>query len=229
MKNRPDDNRNLGPTLIRRSFLQTSGTLIVAAVVNLPASLRADGSELPAARGYLLVDRAKCQGCQTCMLACSLAHHGRENVALSRIQIVQDPYGKWPDDISIEICRQCVDPGCVKACPRGAVIVDEKHENVRMVNKNECKRLRRCLPGCNFQPSRMIWNFEDRHAQKCDLCLDTPFWNEEGGPRGKQACIELCPMKAIAFVIETPEQEGDLGYQVNLRGRAWKKMGFPVD
>lgn len=34
----------------------------------------------------------------------------------------------------------------------------------------------------------------------CDLCADTPYWNEEGGPSGKQACVEVCPMRAVQFV-----------------------------
>jgi len=58
----------------------------------------------------------------------------------------------------------------------------------------------------------MIWNFEDQNSMKCDLCLDTPYWNEQGGPDGKQACKEVCPFGAIEFTKETPVQEGDLGY-----------------
>ena len=215
--------------IIRRDFIKILGTASVAAVVNIPAGTWADGKDYPASKGYILVDVAKCQGCQTCMLACSLTHHGRENVSLSRIQILQDPYGKWPDDVKIEMCRQCVDPGCVKACPRGAVMVTAEHGNVRTVNERGCKRLRRCIPGCNFQPSRIVWNFEDRHAEKCDLCSDTPHWDQKGGPGGKQACVEMCPMKAIKFVVEVPEQNGDSGYYVNLRGKAWEKLGFPTD
>jgi protein NrfC len=142
---------------------------------------------------------------------------------------MQDPYGKWPEDIRIEQCRQCVAPGCVKACPVKAAHVDEEHGNVRTVKSNKCKKFRECIDRCNFEPSRMIWNFEDRHAQKCDLCADTPFWDREGGPGGRQACVELCPMKAIMFLAEVPEQEGDEGYIVNLRGAAWKKMGYPTD
>lgn len=35
---------------------------------------------------------------------------------------------------------------------------------------------------------------------RCDLCADTPYWDEEGGPSGKHACEEVCPMRAIEFV-----------------------------
>lgn len=35
---------------------------------------------------------------------------------------------------------------------------------------------------------------------RCDLCANTPFWNEQGGVGGKQACVEVCPMRAVEFV-----------------------------
>jgi protein NrfC len=227
MSDHDDDGQ--GREIDRRDFLMVAGAFSTAAAMG-GAALADDGTaELPVSRGYILVDVAKCQGCVTCMLACSLVHHGGENISLSRIQIMQDPYGKWPEDIRIEQCRQCVDPGCVKACPIKAARVDEDRGNVRTVNAKRCKRFRECIDQCNFEPSRMVWNFEDRHAQKCDLCADTPFWDREGGPAGRQACVELCPMKAIAFAAEVPEQEGGRGYYVDLRGKAWKKLGFPAD
>lgn len=102
------------------------------------------------------------------MLDCSLVHEGAENLSLSRIQIIQDSFQKWPDDVAIEQCRQCVEPACVEACP--------------------------------FPPSRAIWNFQENHAQKCDLCVNAPFLEEKGGPDGKQACVEVCPVGAIKFV-----------------------------
>jgi hypothetical protein len=36
-------------------------------------------------------------------------------------------------------------------------------------------------------------------------------------------------MGAIAFTKAVPVQEGDAGYAVNLRGAAWKHLGYPVD
>ena len=61
---------------------------------------------------------------------------------------------------------------------------------------------------------------------KCDLCIDTPYWNEKGGPKGKQACVESCPMKAIEFVTETPEQGETDGYDINLRNVHWQNLGL---
>jgi protein NrfC len=43
---------------------------------------------------------------------------------------------------------------------------------------------------------------------------------------GKQACVEVCPVGAIEFTKQTPQQKGDAGYKVNLRGESWKKLGY---
>ena len=59
--------------------------------------------------------------------------------------------------------------------------------------------------------------------------MNAPFWKEQGGVKGKQACVSVCPMGAIMFTGQIPIQKGNMGYEVNLRGKAWEKMGFPTD
>jgi protein NrfC len=86
-----------------------------------------------------------------------------------------------------------------------------------------------CVNACAYPPSKAIWNHEDRHAQKCDLCVTTPHWNEKGGPDGKQACVQVCPVGAISFAHEIPTQEGDEGYKINLRGDGWRNLGYPTE
>jgi len=177
---------------------------------------------IPASDGYIVVDPKKCCGCQACMMACSLVHGGKANTTLSRIQITQNPYGCYPNDIDIYQCRQCVFPECFAACPvPDALYIDTMNGNIRRVNESECIGCQLCVTACPFTPSRVIWNSEKRVAQMCDLCIDTPFWNEKGGPDDKQACVEVCPMEAIRFTSEIPTQIGDYGYKVNLRGEGW--------
>ncbi|MHB1135920.1 MAG: 4Fe-4S dicluster domain-containing protein [Coriobacteriia bacterium] len=183
---------------------------------------------IPASEGYLLVDTKKCGGCTSCMLACSMTHYGRSSLSLSRIQVLNNPLAEYPNDMSQAQCRQCPYPACVDACPTGANHADPE-TGVRMVDEAKCIGCERCVNACPFTPSRMQWNHEEKHAQKCDLCASTPFWNEEGGAAGVQACVEICPMKAIEFSAEIPVQ-ADKGYQVNLRAHdGWATLGFPVD
>ena len=176
-----------------------------------------------------MVDRKKCSGCMSCMLACSLVHEGKTDLSLSRIQIVQNPWGCFPEDIVLAICRQCVSPKCVEACPSGALHVDAAKGNVRTVNESLCDGCQVCIDACPYVPSRMIWHHEKDVAVKCDLCAGAPYWTKKGGPYGKQACVEICPMRAIWLVNEVPEEEGDTGYEVNLRNEHWGWLGFPTD
>ncbi len=171
----------------------------------------------PQAKGYLLVDSRKCQGCQSCMMVCSLVHEGEANLSLARIQVMQNILRNWPDDIKIVLCRQCVDPQCVEACPTGALFIDTAHGNTRVIDESQCIGCQQCIDACPFTPSRIIWNHETEKAVKCDLCINTPYWGETGGPDGKQACVEICPQRAIKFTGEVPEQAGEAGYEVNLR------------
>jgi len=215
----------------RRQFLTGVGGMGIGAVLGgallksiiLPEEVLA----VPASGGYILVDTKKCSGCTTCMLTCSLTHYGETSLSLARIQVIQDSFGKFPDDIEIDQCRQCPYPSCVDACPTGANHIDAENGNVRMIDYDKCIGCERCVNACPFTPSRVQWNPEEKHAQKCDLCADTPYWSEEGGPDGKHACVEACPMRAITFTRDIPAQT-DAGYDVDLRaGTPWDAYGFP--
>lgn len=218
----------------RRGFLKvfggTAAGLYVAAVVPGKFLGTEEAVAIASSEGYILVDAKKCQGCVSCMLACTLAHEGVESLSLSRIQIIQNSFEKWPDDIMIQQCRQCTDPLCLKACPTGALHAESGKANVRMVDERKCIGCMQCVQACPFAPSRMGWSPEDKHARKCDLCANAPYhWDEAGGgPKGKQACVEVCPVSAITFTKEIPEQEGDDGYNVNLRDENWGRLGFPT-
>lgn len=91
--------------------------------------------------GFLLIDTKKCQGCLTCMLACSLAYTGTESMSASQFQVVQNSFGTYPHDIWLNPVQQCDlcnnasfwnRPGkppetlaCVSLCPVGAIRYSE--------------------------------------------------------------------------------------------------------
>jgi protein NrfC len=216
----------------RRDFLKVTGTIVL--VAGSGGHLYAT-DKIPPSDGYLLVDVKKCQGCVSCMLACSLIHEGVESLSLSRIQIMQNSFASFPDDLTIEQCRQCVDPACVKECPENALTASAKDGNVRMVDKEKCIGCGVCYDSCPYTPSRAVLAVDKNYSgeaksRKCDLCANAPFhWDEAGGgPEGKQACVEICPVGAIKFTKDIPHQEGDAGYKVNLREKNWGKLGYPT-
>jgi ferredoxin len=131
----------------RREFLVGSGAAIAAGALavtpgcskNIDISTPvAEKASYPKSKGYLVYDSRLCLGCQSCMFACSLTHEGLANPSLSRIQIIRDApsFTKYPYDVVISVCRQCISPLCVQNCPTGACFIDEKNGNIRRIDQS---------------------------------------------------------------------------------------------
>lgn len=186
-----------------------------------------------ASLGYIIVDSRKCQGCLTCMIACSLAQEGVVNLSKSRIQVAQSSFRPFPDDTCINQCHQCVDHPCVDACPTGALTIDEAHGNIRVVDQNVCVGCGMCYKACPFTPQRPSISPNpafggNKKSHKCDLCLNAPhhFYPEVGGGvEGIQTCVAVCPMKAIQFTTQLPALGG---YDTNLRTKEWGDLGYSM-
>lgn len=221
--------------VFRREFLVGGGAALAAGAlaVGIPKSAEAAAPatsgkvSYPASAGYIVYDSRLCWGCQNCMFACSMAHYGEANPSLSRIQIIRDApsFTKYPLDVVMAPCRQCVAPLCVQNCPVGAAHIDAEHGNIRVIDENKCIGCKKCLQMCPQNPRRTVWNHYKKKSSKCDLCLDAPFWSKKGGPEGEPACVTGCPAKALKLVKEAPPQEDVAGYDVNLVP-AMPKMPF---
>ncbi len=181
-------------------------------------------ADLPEASLFLISDPKKCTGCHSCMVTCALAHEGKAQFSSARILISEDRFGSFPIDITVGTCRQCKDPACLRACQEGAISVDEEHFGARVIDPDLCTGCRRCMRACHFYPSRVRFMREAKRTVKCDLCRDTPHWKHE---KGRLACVEVCPVNALATTTEPPL--GLSGYEVNLRrGGGWSKLDLPT-
>jgi protein NrfC len=212
--------------VLRREFLVGGGAAVTAGALSC-TSFSAAAALAPApqqkisyeaSKGYLVYDSRLCLGCQSCMFACSMTHEGEANPSLSRIQIIRDApsFTKYPYDVVMSVCRQCVSPLCVQNCPTGACHVDAANGNIRRIDQSKCIGCQRCIQSCPQRPHRTVWNPVKKKSTKCDLCADAPYWSQKGGPDGKQACVETCAVKALKLVAEAPSQQDINGYDVNL-------------
>jgi protein NrfC len=222
--------------VLRRDFLKGSGTAIAAGALAvctaesaeaLAQSATGSKGSYEASTAYLVYDSRQCWGCQSCMFVCSMSHQGEANPALSRIQIIRDApsFTKYPLDVVMAVCRQCVSPLCVQNCPTGAAHIDADNGNVRVIDQTKCIGCRKCIQSCPQRPHRTVWNPFKKRSSKCDLCIDAPYWSKKGGPNGEPACVTSCPAKALKIVHEAPPQEDVSGYDVNL-APAMPKMPF---
>ena len=221
--------------VLRRDFLVGSGTALAAGALTVFVPESADAATAPAAvtyepsTGYIVYDSRLCLGCQSCMYACSMTHEGEANPSVSRIQIIREEtsVAKYPYDIVMSVCRQCVSPLCVQNCPTGACHVDAANGNVRRIDEQKCIGCRRCINSCPQRPHRAVWNAAKKKSTKCDLCTIAPYWSRQGGSNGTPACVTICPAKALKLVKDPPPQTDIAGYDVNLAPPPTKKTTPP--
>lgn len=217
----------------RRDFLTVGGTALAGGALAVYTPQKAEAKakgEYPESTRYLVYDSKNCAGCYGCMIACSLVHEGQVNLSLSRIQVHRAVLNKYPQDIEINVCRQCPEPLCVTNCPTGACHISTENGNIRIINSEECIGCKTCIESCPVIPHRPVWNHVTEKAIKCDLCTDTPHYNKKGGVRGVQACVDACVANALKIVKKIPDQTDISGYDQNLqppRKPMPKFFGFP--
>ena len=103
-----------------------------------------------------------------------------------------------------DVCKHCVQAGCLEVCPTGAIIRTEFDTVV--IQSNVCNGCRDCIAACPFGVIEM--NPSSRTAQKCTLCYDRLQAGLE------PACSQACPTQSIQF-----------GTIKELRDRAEKRVG----
>ena len=133
-------------------------------------------------RMTLVIDAARCTGCNTCMLVCPFVHDKVFNYERSCIRVWRD------DDKGMFIpvtCEQCEDAPCVLVCPTEALYRDEAglvlRDPLRCIGCNEC------MFAC---PIGAISRFEGVW-RKCDLCA---------GLSGIPHCAANCTAEALRYL-----------------------------
>jgi len=133
--------------------------------------------------GVIKADPARCTGCKTCEIVCSLTHEGRVAPRLARLRIEQDAFADPTP--TIHLCEQCVGPDCLIACPSGAIGIDPK-TGARVVDEEKCIACGICVAACQTGMIRLLPD-DKAKAFKCDLCGGDP------------QCVVSCPQRALSY------------------------------
>jgi formate dehydrogenase iron-sulfur subunit len=118
--------------------------------------------------------------------------------------------GRWL--LMSDVCKHCVQAGCLEVCPTGAIIRTEFDTVV--IQSDVCNGCRDCIPACPFGVIDI--NPAAGTAQKCTLCYDRLVAGLE------PACSKACPTDSIQF---GPIR--DLRERARLRVDQLKQRGEP--
>ena len=136
-------------------------------------------------KGHIVANPDICGGCRTCEAVCSLYKEGVSNPELARIQVLKDELGGYICEAMP--CKQCDGPGCLLACPTGALHVDGV-SGARVIDEKKCIGCKLCMEACPATPPRIRFNTAKNKSFKCDLC------------NGEPQCVKFCPTGAITYV-----------------------------
>ena len=81
------------------------------------------------------------------------------------------------------ICNHCLNPGCVGACPAGA-IYKRGEDGIVLVSQDICRGWRMCISGCPYK--KVYYNWTTGKSEKCILC----YPRQETGQA--PACFHSC-------------------------------------
>jgi formate dehydrogenase iron-sulfur subunit len=95
--------------------------------------------------------------------------------------------GRWL--LMSDVCKHCVQAGCLEVCPTGAIIRTEFDTVV--IQSDVCNGCRDCIGACPFGVIGI--NPAAGTAQKCTLCYDRLQAGLE------PACSKACPTDSIQF------------------------------
>jgi len=106
------------------------------------------------------------------------------------------------------ICNHCSNPGCLAACPRGAIFKREQ-DGVVLVDREKCEGLRYCIAGCPYK--KIYFNPRAFKSEKCILCF----------PRVEKGLAPACAQQCVGRIRWVGYLDDEAG-QVHQLVRRWE-------
>lgn len=182
-------------------------------------------------RYAMVIDLARCNGCNACVVACKVEHNSPNGIVLTAI--LEAERGQYPQANRIffpVLCNHCERPPCVPVCPSKATTV--RDDGIVLVDWVKCIGCGACAQACpydqrfyvkdnrvgfpgagegftkpgTFKPPRGV-------VVKCDFC----FHRVDEGLQ--PACVTVCPTDARIFG-DRDEPQSRIN-QLIARNNAW--------
>lgn len=153
-------------------------------------------------------DMNKCLECRACVVSCKDKNDLPVGVNFNRIR--ENETGKFPNVFvwfTLEMCRHCSEPACVKVCPTGAMTKDETTGMV-FSDKNVCIGCGQCVRACPYGAVQI--REDTKKAAKCDGCLELQKNGE------LPVCVASCTSRCLTYQdIDELKKDNNLVRAVN--------------
>lgn len=189
--------------LSRREFLKAAGAgaaaVTATCVLAGPASPALASGAASAESFGMLIDVTRCNGCQSCALACKKTFN-RPNPKIEPTALSSEAYtfidlrpsADSGETINVKRqCMQCQQPACVSACTVGAL--RKTASGPVVYDSNKCIGCRYCQYACPFGVPTYDWDNPLGLIHKCQLCVERLEQGE------LPACVDSCPVGALRF------------------------------
>ena len=189
----------------------------------------------------MVIDLARCVGCNACTIACKKANKVPEGMFWNRVmsiggEDVDCAGGEYLVDNFLSFmpmsCQHCENPACVKACPVGATYKDPETGVVRQ-DYDKCIGCRMCMAACPYTGVRSFNWEEPKYAvaevigdpeavlpqkhtvAKCTFCYQRISKGQT------PACMALCPAGARHWG-DLEDSNSEVSRLIS--GRQWKQL-----
>lgn len=154
---------------------------------------------------HLIVDVARCEGCNNCKLACKDEHVSNDwpgyTGPMTRhgehwIDIPYRERGQFPlVDVAYRptLCTHCSDAPCVAA---SGGIISKRPDGIVVIDTKKARGRKDLVEACPY--GMIVWSDESEAPHKCTLCAHLL---DEGWT--KPRCVQVCGPGALSFVSMT--------------------------
>jgi formate dehydrogenase iron-sulfur subunit len=188
----------------RRNFFRALG--MTGLVLGTGKKLNAVPDKIDDTEFYgILYDSTRCVGCQSCEMACALAHGLPEpdpedypvpgvlrKTNENRRTVINAYENETLGEIYVKSqCMHCNQPACASACLTQAM--HKTRSGPVVWRDKKCMGCRYCMVSCPFDVPKFEYHSSNPDIVKCNMCYERL---QEGE---LPACVADCPAEALTF------------------------------